>query len=387
MTDMTDDTASPQLPPPRSAVLRSRRLRWLAPVAVGGAVAAAIGIPIAATASPSLPPRTAAQLLVAVDRAHAQQFSGTVVQTARLGLPALPDVGSSSIPLTSLLAGSRTARVWYGGADRARIALVGNLAETDLIRNGDDVWLWTSGRNTAQHLSVPAHGSALTSRERAGKDSAERAREALSPQAAADQALAAIDPSTLVRVEGTATVAGRSAYELVLSPRDAQSLVREVRLAVDSRTSLPLRVQVFAAGTSVEPALETGFRTLTFGRPDASVFRFTPPRGAKVSELPLTLPDDRRPATAPASDSATVVGTGWTSVLRVDGVDLGAATGRGSGAGGSLATITRAMRPVSGAFGSGRLLTTRLVSVLLLDDGRLYVGAVTPAALERAAGR
>jgi hypothetical protein len=37
---------------------------------------------------------------------------------------------------------------------------------------------------------------------------------------------------------------------------------------------------------------------------------------------------------------------------------------------------------------TGRLITTPLVSVLVLDDGRVAVGAVTPEALEHAvAGR
>ena len=45
------------------------------------------------------------------------------------------------------------------------------------------------------------------------------------------------------------------------------------------------------------------------------------------------------------------------------------------------------MTPVSGAFGTGQVLRTKLVSVLLLDDGRLFVGAVTPAVLEQAAAQ
>jgi hypothetical protein len=45
--------------------------------------------------------------------------------------------------------------------------------------------------------------------------------------------------------------------------------------------------------------------------------------------------------------------------------------------------------PVTLGNGStGRLITTRLVNVLVLDDGRLAVGAVTPEALQHAvAGR
>jgi hypothetical protein len=40
---------------------------------------------------------------------------------------------------------------------------------------------------------------------------------------------------------------------------------------------------------------------------------------------------------------------------------------------------------VDGPYGSGRLLQTELVSVLLLDDGRLLAGAVEPDVLFEAA--
>jgi hypothetical protein len=40
---------------------------------------------------------------------------------------------------------------------------------------------------------------------------------------------------------------------------------------------------------------------------------------------------------------------------------------------------------VTGAWGSGHLFTSSLLSALLLDDGRVYAGAVSPAALYAAA--
>jgi hypothetical protein len=40
---------------------------------------------------------------------------------------------------------------------------------------------------------------------------------------------------------------------------------------------------------------------------------------------------------------------------------------------------------VSGAWGSGRLLRTSLVSVLITDNGRLFIGAVQPSVLYAAA--
>ena len=353
----------------------SLRSRWTIPAAGATAVAAALVIsPMVADASPSLPPRTAAELLASTTAAADHPFSGTVVETARLGLPDLPmgGAGSTSLSATSLVTGSHTARVWYAGPGRSRIALVGDLAESDVIRNGTDAWTWSSATNTAQHLTLPSETAKTPA-----------ATGDVTPTQAAAKALAAIDPTTTVTVEGTASIAGRSAYELVLTPRDAGSLVAQVRLAIDSVTSTPLRVEVFARGAG-KPAFETAFTSITFATPDPAVFAFSPPRGAKVTEQTMGAAPapGARPDAAKDAAQPTVVGTGWTSVAVIKGVDLSAAGGNAQ-----LSTLLRSAKQVSGSYGSGRVVTTALVSALLLDDGRLLVGAVTPAVLEQAATR
>lgn len=360
---------------------RSRRL-LVVPLAAAAVVAAAVTVPMVASADPSLPARSAAQLLADVSSAHGTPLSGTVVETARLGLPALPQAGETSLSPTALLAGSHTARIWLDGADKARVALVGTLAETDLIRNGRDVWLWTSGKNTAQHAVLPAG--------RSPSDTATSTPETLTPQAAAERALAAIDPTTKVTVDGTARVAGRSAYELVLQPRDTRSLVGSVRIAVDSTTHVPLRVQVDAAGSTGRPAFETAFTSVTFATPSASVFTFTPPPGATVSQLGVgghRATDN--PGTTSTGSAPRTIGTGWTTIVEVPSVSPPTAGEAGNQPGGSqrspadqtLTALTRALRPVAG----GRALQTALVSVLLTDDGRMLVGAVPTRLLVQAA--
>jgi outer membrane lipoprotein-sorting protein len=363
------------------------RLAWTAPVAALVVVAAAVTVPMVASASPSLPKKSAAQLLSDVSKSDGTPLSGTVVETARLGLPALPEVSGTTITPTALLAGSHTARVWYDGAAKARIALVANLTETDLVRNGRDLWLWSSGQNTAQHLQLPT--------EAATKHDTPSPTESLTPQQAAKQALAAVDPTTKVTVDGTASVAGRAVYELVLEPRDTRSLVGDVRIAVDAKTSVPLRVQVHAAGATGRPAFETAFTSVTFAKPSAGVFRFSPPPGAKVttSQPPSAAGDPGAVAGAAKRDaSPQAIGKGWTTVVELSGVALPTTLGesgdrRGSSAADQLSAVQKAMTPVTGAFGSGHVLRTKLVSLLLLDDGRLYVGAVPPALLEQAAAK
>lgn len=383
----------------------SRAKRWAAPFLVAAVVATG-GVAFAnrsESAAPTLPSRTAEQLLADVQKADVPGLSGTVVETARLGLPQLPSTGGGDTASpTKLISGSNTIRVWVANPDKLRLAVTGSLAETDLIANGKDVWLYQSSGNKATHLRAPA-GTAT-----------EKAAEAnpaanLTPQAAAKRFVDAVSPSTTVTVDRTAQVAGRDAYQLRLAPKDSRSLISAVVIAVDGKTSVPLRVQVLAKGKTA-PALETGFTDVQFATPDASTFAFTPPPGAKVTEQSAKAdPKDQAKAKeqAGAAKDATsgtrVFGSDWTSVIAQPGVTAGTLTGNGAAKQGAeqgaetgqsagsgdatLRTLLNAATPVKGAFGSGRLLRTALVSVLLTDDGRVYAGAVTPETVEAAAAQ
>lgn len=367
---------------------RRARLSWSVPVAAVAAVGlgtTAFAMAPQLTRASAPPPRTAAQLLAAVDAATPQPFSGTVVETADLGIPALPGSGSST-SLTSLMSGSHTLRVWVAGPARERVAVIGDLAETDIVRNGDNAWLWYSASNSAEHLLLPASTGSHPAPTATGA-------EQLTPATAAAQALKAVGPTTTVSVTGTTTVAGRSAYVLRISPKQAGSLVDHVSIAIDAATKMPLRVQVFATGGG-GPAFSTGYTTFRTGTPDASIFAFSPPPGAKVTTKDLRDLKATHPKTAPKKSTGArpqVIGNGWTSVVELAGTDATALTG-GAGAGradstGQLRALLAAATPVSGSFGTGRVITTRLVSVLLLDNGKVFVGAVSPAVLERAASR
>jgi outer membrane lipoprotein-sorting protein len=365
--------------------LRSGKARWLVPVGVVTVLAAAVGVDSSvAGAAPALAPRTPAELLASVAHAAEQPLSGTVVETAQLGFPALPGAGSTSLSWQSLITGSHTARVWYGSPGQVRVSLIGDLAESDMIRNGHDVWIWSSRDNTVSHTVLPAATAQPP-----------EITPPIDPRTAAAQALAALGPTTSVTVDGTSEVAGRPVYELVLAPRSGSSLIGQVRLAIDSQTSVPLRVQVLAKGAS-DPAFETGFTSVAFGRPAASVFSFSPPAAAKVTES--TLPGQRSGSDAAAAgqqpSSATgpwVTGTGWTAVVELSGATALATGAPGSTSGGkessatAFAAMLRATTPVTGSYGTGQLLQTPLLSALLLPDGRVFVGAVTPDLLEQVA--
>jgi outer membrane lipoprotein-sorting protein len=357
-----------------------RLLRWGAPVAAAAAVALVTSGVLTAQAGPSLPPKTAGQLLVDLQRAEVDGLSGTVVQDSDLGLPELPQVGSGggggSASLTSLLTGSHTLRVWYAGDDKQRVALLGSLGETDVVRNGTDAWVWSSESNSATHYTVPAG--------KAGEDAADQLPAGVTPQEAADRALKALDPTTKVTTSSTTSVAGRSAYELVLAPKDTRALVGQVRLAVDSATSMPLRVQVFGKNSGDGPAFSVGFSSVSFDVPSAAQFTFNPPPGAKVTQG--TLPAYQRPSAGDAQrarDAVKTVGSGWTTVAVLPAPGASDVSQDSGAFGTFLATLPR----VSGSWGSGRLMSSTLVSALVTDDGRLIVGMVPRDLLFAAAAK
>jgi outer membrane lipoprotein-sorting protein len=351
---------------------RRPALRWLVP---GAAVALVLGAgatasAIAATDDPDLPPRSAAELLVDLQTAQIGAVSGTVVMTADLGLPAMLNTAEhGNADLGSLWSGSNTLRVWYDGPERVRLALLGTLSQSDIIRNGEDLWVWHSGDNEASHWTLP-EGFATEPAEASPVPP-------MTPQEAADKALAAIDPSTEVSTDETTRVAGRDAYELVLTPRDDASLVSEIRLAVDAEHSLPLGVQVF--GDGAEPAFEVEFTQISFERPGAEQFEFNPPPGGTVTEQELFDPMSFGFGMPQGVPQFEVIGEGWTSVLV-------ARLPEGNAQLENMRQFLEMLPAVSGDWGTGHTISTELLSALVTDDGRVLVGAVTPERLAEVAG-
>ncbi len=328
---------------------------------------------------PALPTRTPAQLLTAMHSADATALSGQISETAKLGLPSLPgDQSSASLTWQSFVTGTHTARVWVDGTARQRFALIGELSEADVVHNGRDLWTYTSNTNTATHTVL--RGSA-DSRDATSHEVP------LTPAAASARLLKAIAPTTSVRVGTTRTVAGRTAYTLVIAPRDSRSTIRRITVAVDSKHYVPLQVQVFAASST--PAFQIGFTKISFARPPASTFRFTVPKGATVSTNPLV---DRRQAhgdherpiprarssasTDPTGPTTRIIGSGWTAVLELRH-GVGAVSGR-------LPDMVGRATSTVGHSGA-HLLHTALVNAVITGDGRIFVGAIQPALLEHVA--
>lgn len=346
-------------------------IRWAVPAVAVAAVGVAFVAP-RAVADPALPPVTAEQLLVDLQNSKVDAFSGTVQTRADLGLPALP-LGDSDV--AALTSGTHTIRVWQSGEDKSRVALLSDGAETAMIRNGDDVWQWSSKERTAKHTVLPEHEA------RPGADATTASR---TPQEAAREMLAHIEPTTSVTVSQTARVAGRDAYELVLDPTSPDTLVAKIAIAVDSETKAPLRVEAWAVGKD-QPALSVGFTSVDFTAPDDSVFAFRPPAGVAVEQVTPKGKDhpEGQPADKPAMDDPVTVGEGWDRVTIARLPERPATTDeppttdqRHGDAAAQWEQTVQNLPTVQGPWGTGRVLTSALVTVVLTDDGRVAMGMV-----------
>lgn len=359
--------------------------RWAVAIAAPAVVAVVVaGGVLATSASADLPDKTPQQVLELAAQADVQTFSGTVEQSSDLGLPDLSgfggsaggsgssddsgtaaDQGLSPESALELLTGSHEARVYADGSDKLRVQVLDQLAERDVVKNGDDVWLYDSSDDSAVHTTLPARSD-----DASGES--DTPGTVPTPADIAQRFLTAVDPSTDVSLGADTSVAGRDAYDLVLTPRTDATLVGSVSIAVDSETGMPLQVEVLARGES-SPAFEVGFSELSLDTPSADLFDFTAPEGTTVTEKALPTTGDVPDASA-AHPEPVVTGEGWGSVVELPiGTDAAELA--------SSPMFSQLTTKVDG----GSLLQTTLVSVLLTDDGRVFAGAVPAEALQSAA--
>ncbi|RAN76643.1 hypothetical protein B5P43_21660 [Bacillus sp. SRB_336] len=397
--------------------MKRRWIRWMPAAAMPAVIAAAVlAGPLQASARVDLPGKTPQQVLALMAGSQVHQLSGTLQETANLGLPQLPDLGpgpsgsssrgsaapdgtpasgsspAAANPLTAsnisqlvgFLTAPHTVRVYLDGAGNQRVQVLDKLAERDVIRHGTTVWTYDSATNKATELTLPNPRLPKAVTPGSFEHSPDAVR---TPAALASGLVKNLDPTTQLSLGANTKVAGHAAYVLQLVPRTGGTLIGKVSIAVDAATGLPLRVTVSARGQD-SAALEIGFSKLELTAPPASTFLFTPPPGTSVTRkavpavpplpghvaAPLT---ERTPGPAAKMGAAPKVaasGNGWATIAEAPAGTVPASLS------GSPA-LAQLLEPVAG----GHALSTPLFTVLITPDGALFAGAVPLAALQQAA--
>lgn len=347
---------------------RHPELRWLASVVLIVAAGAVVATSLSGVfrENSALPVTSPDQLIEQVSQPHVGGYYGTITAQVDLGLPKTVSTAlTAAVPAGGLLRGSHQLRYWYADADRQRVAVVNPDSEQDVFRNGDEVWEWDTGTRVARRSPVSgASGGALPL--------ALSSPAALTPPELADRILSLVGPDSDTALRSGDDVDGRKTYELVVRPDSTASRIGEIDIQLDGRQDVPLSVRLFAVDAA-QPALDVAFTDITFATPASQNFSFTPPDDAKTA----TGAKSSDPDLEQALDSVTTVGSGWLTALSYTSSEL-----RGS----ALAAVAyqflgTAAHAVKGAWGTGRVLETPVLTVLVTSKGRILAGAVTPDVL------
>ena len=282
------------------------------------------------------------------------------------------------------------------GQDRQKVSIIEPAAEYSVIHNGTQLWAYDSASDQAYHQTLTAQDA----KSGHAADTAAAGRFPDTPQAAAQQVLKAARGTASITVDGTAEWRATSAYELLITPQHADTTtVGSIRIAVDSKTGVPLKLTLTPRGGG-KAVFDIGFTKVSFSAPAASTFTFSPPKGVKVTEgAAKPAPPRRRregqgrrrsrpcsaragtpsrsssrpAARCPAARSARTASPGKPGMARQGGGDR------------AESMLNSFGTPVTGPFGSGTFFHTRLVNALITDNGTVYVGAVSRSALTDAA--
>jgi outer membrane lipoprotein-sorting protein len=397
---------------------------WLPAVVAPSVIAAGLVIvPLQANAI-DLPDLTPAEVLTMAQGANVTAFSGVILKTTELGLPELefssmvdqqsidqmsekmPEEFADFIPqvldqnlitqAVELIAGSHTIRV-YAADEMMRVQILDPMAQRDLIVGESTVWMHDFDKAIAYKLdfdraeleamAVDAEADLLNYLAEAGKTLA-------TPQEITTELLAAVDEGASIEVGIDHRVAGRGAYQLIVTPDAAESTVDYATLSIDAETGIGLQVQVYAKGQE-EPAVSIGFESISFATPDASLFEFTAPAGTTIVDAneiakeleaiegfdKAALQEKLETAQLEGIDKESlkaeyeamenapeILGEGWASVLSVSGMtdqlpmDM---------------LENELFEGLITEVEGGKLFSTPLVNILITDNGRVLAGAVS----------
>lgn len=234
-------------------------------VAIGGA---AIAVAASRGGGPTPPDKPLAQALH--DSLAAPDASGITARvkfTNRL-FPSGSLVGAN---LSALMSGA-TGRLWLTNDGRGRLELQSDAGDAQVMWDKDALTIYDASSNTVYKVKLPS--SSTQSSDNGQAPSLEEINSFLAKLGAE----ADISPAT------PTNVAGRPAYSAKISPKHDGGLLGYAQLAWDADHGVPLRIGVYAQGSS-SPVLELAATNITYGSVPAADVTITPPAGVKTVDL------------------------------------------------------------------------------------------------------
>ena len=173
---------------------------------------------------------------------------------------------------SALIAGAH-GRLWATNDGRGRLELQSDAGDAQVVWNKDQVTVFDASSNTVYKFALPASTPA--------DSTATDAPPALS---AITKMLTDASQQATISSAQPDNVAGQPAYTVSLSPKHDGGLLGSAELAFDAARGIPLRVAVYAQGSSA-PVLALEATNISYGAVDPSAVDVAPPTGAKVVDL------------------------------------------------------------------------------------------------------
>jgi hypothetical protein len=181
-------------------------------------------------------------------------------------------IDSSSLGSENPLLNGASGRLWASHDGHVRLELQSRRGDTEILLAPDSFSLYDTASNTIYEGTLPAH-----------RTHASHGREVPSVgtiQSDLDKLTAHVKLSGAVPSD----VAGAPAYTVSVSPKRSGGLLRSAALAWDAVNGVPLRVAIYAAGSS-SPVLELSATDISFGPVPRGDFALSPPAGVKVVKI------------------------------------------------------------------------------------------------------
>ena len=179
----------------------------------------------------------------------------------------------------SALMSGASGRLWLTNDGRGRIELQSDAGDAQIVWNPTDVTVYDASSNTVYHAKLPAHQQDTTGSS---------GRTAPSVTEISDF-LAKLGQHADVSGAQPTDVADQAAYSVSISPKHDGGLLGSAELAWDAAQGIPLRVGIYAQGSS-SPVLQIEATKISYGAVSDSDVNVTPSASAKVVDLTAPTP-------------------------------------------------------------------------------------------------
>ena len=251
--------------------LSTRRLIVLAVVALVVAVGGtAIAVAAGGGSGTTPPPEPLAQ---AIHDALAAPDSAGITAKISFTNRLFPSGSLLGATASALMSGAN-GRLWLTNDGRGRLELQSDAGDVQIVWNKDKVTAYDASSNTVYTFNLPATTT----------DSSSPADGATPSLTQIGDFLSKLGERADVSSAQPTNIAGRPAYNVRIAPKHDGGLLGYAELAWDAEQGVPLRVAVYAQGSS-KPVLELAATDVSYGSVPSSTVEVSPPAGAKVVDL------------------------------------------------------------------------------------------------------